>query len=72
MLLMTVDPTSFSEENDGYLQKLRYLFDYVFKLESFFDSKEFEDFNGFFKILKTPNLNKLSLHQYETNVFGIK
>ncbi len=36
------------------------------------DSKEFEDFNGFFKIIKTPNLNKLKMHQYETNIFGIK
>ena len=51
VFLFTLDATTLPAP---FLSKIRNAFDFVFRLECFFDSKEFEDFDGFFKILKTP------------------
>jgi len=35
-LLLTIDPTHKIFENEALLGKIRYVFDYVFKIEQFF------------------------------------
>jgi len=67
---------------------LRFIFDYVLSLEvlkskkflfeivkviwEIIDSEDFEDFQGFLRLSKIPNLNKFLSHPHESEIFGFK
>jgi len=51
---------------------IRFSMDYVIRLEHIKGLQEFEDFQGFFKIVKIPQINKLLSYSLDTNVYGFK